>query len=209
MSNMNKFWLVLIGLVMSYGVSAASYTEGTEFIKIQKTVQNAPRVVEFFSFYCPHCYQFESVYHVSQTVVKNLPKDIKMERYHVDFLGPLGAELTKAWTVAMVLKVEDKVSPLLFEGIQKSESINTPADIKAVFIKAGVKSEEYDAALNSFVVKSLVVKQQQAANDFQLRGVPAMFVNGKYMVRNNGITIENADHYAKAYSDVVNFLISK
>lgn len=206
---MNKFWLVLIGLVMSYGVSAASYTEGTEFIKIQKTVQNAPRVVEFFSFYCPHCYQFESVYHVSQTVVKNLPKDIKMERYHIDFLGPLGAELTKAWTVAMVLKVEDKVSPLLFEGIQKSESINTPADIKAVFIKAGVKSEEYDAALNSFVVKSLVVKQQQAANDFQLRGVPAMFVNGKYMVRNNGIKIENADHYAKAYSDVVNFLISK
>lgn len=206
---MNKFWLALIGLVMSYSVSAASYTEGTEFIKIQKAVQNAPRVVEFFSFYCPHCYQFESIYHVSQTVAKNLPKDIKMELYHVDFLGPLGAELTKAWTVAMVLKVEDKVSPLLFEGIQKSESINTPADIKALFIKAGVKSEEYDAALNSFVVKSLVVKQQQAANDFQLRGVPAMFVNGKYMVRNNGITIEDADHYAKAYSDVVNFLISK
>lgn len=206
---MNKFWLALIGLVLSYGVSAANYTEGTEFIKIEKAVQNAPRVVEFFSFYCPHCYQFESVYHVSQTVAKNLPKDIKMERYHVDFLGPLGAELTKAWTVAMVLKVEDKVSPLLFEGIQKTESINTPADIKAVFIKAGVKSEEYDAALNSFVVKSLVVKQQQAVEEFQLRGVPAIFVNGKYMIRNNGITIEDVNNYAKAYSDVVNFLISK
>ncbi|MDR5617154.1 thiol:disulfide interchange protein DsbA [Arsenophonus sp.] len=206
---MNKFWLALIGLVLSYGVSAANYAEGTEFIKIEKAVQNAPCVVEFFSFYCPHCYQFESIYHVSQTVAKNLPKDIKMERYHVDFLGPLGAELTKAWTVAMVLKVEDKVSPLLFEGIQKTESINTPADIKAVFIKAGVKSEEYDAALNSFVVKSLVVKQQQAVEEFQLRGVPAIFVNGKYMIRNNGITIEDVNNYAKAYSDVVNFLISK
>lgn len=206
---MNKFWLALIGLLLSYGVSAANYAEGTEFIKIEKAAQNAPRVVEFFSFYCPHCYQFESIYHVSQTVAKNLPKDIKMERYHVDFLGPLGAELTKAWTVAMVLKVEDKVSPLLFEGIQKTESINTPADIKAVFIKAGVKSEEYDAALNSFVVKSLVVKQQQAVEEFQLRGVPAIFVNGKYMIRNNGITIEDVNNYAKAYSDVVNFLISK
>lgn len=206
---MNKFWLALIGLVLSYGVSAANYAEGTEFIKIEKAVQNAPRVVEFFSFYCPHCYQFESIYHVSQTVAKNLPKDIKMERYHVDFLGPLGAELTKAWTVAMVLKVEDKVSPLLFEGIQKTESINTPADIKAVFIKAGVKSEEYDAALNSFVVKSLVVKQQQVVEEFQLPGVPAIFVNGKYMIRNNGIKIEDVNNYAKAYSDVVNFLISK
>lgn len=206
---MNKFWLALIGLVLSYGVSAANYEEGTEFIKIEKAVQNAPRVVEFFSFYCPHCYQFESIYHVSRTVAKNLPKDIKMERYHVDFLGPLGAELTKAWTVAMVLKVEDKVSPLLFEGIQKTESINTPADIKDVFIKAGVKSEEYDAALNSFVVKSLVVKQQQAVEEFKLRGVPAIFVNGQYMIRNNGITIEDVNNYAKAYSDVVNFLISK
>lgn len=209
MSNMHKFWLALIGLVLSYGVSAANYAEGTEFIKIEKAVQNAPRIVEFFSFYCPHCYQFESIYHVSQTVAKNLPTDIKMERYHVDFLGPLGAELTKAWTVAMVLKVEDKVSPWLFEGIQKTESRNTTADIKAVFIKAGVKSEEYDAALNSFVVKSLVVKQQQAVEEFQLRGVPAIFVNGKYMIRNNGITIENVNNYAKAYSDVVNFLISK
>ncbi|RXK32860.1 protein disulfide isomerase [Arsenophonus endosymbiont of Bemisia tabaci Asia II 3] len=206
---MNKFWLALIGLVQSYGVFAANYVEGTEFIKIEKEVQNAPRVVEFFSFYCPHCYQFESIYHVSQTVAKNLPEDIKMERYHVDFLGPLGAELTKAWTVAMVLKVEDKVSPLLFEGIQKTESINTPADIKAVFTKAGVKSEEYDAALNSFVVKSLVVKQQQAVEEFQLRGVPAIFVNAKYMIRNNDITIEDVNNYAKAYSDVVNFLISK
>ncbi|CAA2930006.1 thiol:disulfide interchange protein DsbA [Arsenophonus endosymbiont of Bemisia tabaci] len=206
---MNKFWLALIGLVLSYGVSAANYAEGTEFIKIEKAVQNAPRVVEFFSFYCPHCYQFESIYHVSQTVAKNLPKDIKMERYHVDFLGPLGAELTKAWTVAMVLKVEDKVSPLLFERIQKTESINTPPDIKGVFIKAGVKSEQYDAALNSFVVKSLVLKQQQAVEEFQLRRVPAIFVNGKYMIRNNGITIEDVNNYAKAYSDVVNFLISK
>lgn len=132
-----------------------------------------------------------------------------MERYHVDFLGPLGAELTKAWTVAMVLKVEDKVSPLLFEGIQKTESIKTPADIKAVFIKAGVKNEEYDAALNSFVVKSMVIKQQKAAEDFQLRGVPAIFINGKYMVRNNGIKVEDVNNYAKIYSDVVNFLISK
>lgn len=209
LGHMNKFWLALIGLVMSYSVSIASYMEGNEFIKIPKAVQNAPHVVEFFSFYCPHCYQFESIYHVSKTVAKNLPKDIKMERYHVDFLGPLGADLTKAWAVAMVLKVEDKVSPLLFEGIQKSELINTPANIKAVFITAGIKSEEYDATLNSFVLKSLVVKQQQAAKDFQLRGVPAMCVNGKYIVRNNGITIEDADYYAKTYSDIVNFLISK
>ncbi|MFP3019382.1 MAG: thiol:disulfide interchange protein DsbA [Arsenophonus sp.] len=206
---MNKFYVVLIGLIISYSAFSANYTEGSEFIKIKKTVQNSLRVVEFFSFYCPHCYQFESIYHVPQTIAKNLPKDIKIERYHVDFLGLLGSELTKAWTVAMVLKVEDKVSQLLFEGIQKTESINTPSDIKAVFIKAGIKSEEYDTTLNSFIVKSLVIKQQKAAEDFQLRGVPATFVNDKYMIRSNGINVKDINNYAKTYSDIVNFLIKK
>lgn len=206
---MKKFLLALISLFISNSISAKSYTEGIEFIKIQKEVKNAPRVVEFFSFYCPHCYPFEFVYHVSQVIEKNLPKNIKIKRYHVDFLGPLGAELTKAWTVAMVLKIEDKVTPLLFEGIQKTESINTSADIKDIFVKIGIKSEKYDAAINSFVVQSLVIKQQKTAENFQLRGVPAIFVNGSYMVRNNGINVEDINNYAKTYSDVVKFLISK
>ncbi|MDT9587588.1 MAG: thiol:disulfide interchange protein DsbA [Candidatus Arsenophonus melophagi] len=206
---MNKFLLVLMKLVIFYSAAAASFTEGSEFTKMKQVVKNAPRVVEFFSFYCPHCYQFESIYHISQKIAKNLPKDIQMQRYHVDFGGPLGSDLTKAWTVGIVLKVEDKVLPLLFEGIQRAESIKNPSDIKAVFIKAGVKSEEYDSALNSFVVKSLVVQQQKAVKDFQLHSVPATFVNGKYMVCNNGIAIEDINYYANVYSDIVNFLINK
>lgn len=201
--------LALIGIAMSFGAAAANYTEGKEYTDIKQPVQNLPQVLEFFSFYCPHCYQFENVYKVPQTVEKNLPEGVKMERYHVDFLGPLGPNLTQAWAVAMVLKVEDKVTPVLFEGIQKTQSINTPADIRNAFVKAGVSGDEYDAALNSFVVKSLVAKQQNAAQDLKLRGVPAMFVDGKYQVRNNGIAVENAADYAKEFSNVVNYLVNK
>lgn len=206
---MKKIMLALIGIAMSFGAAAANYTEGKEYTEIKQPVQNLPQVLEFFSFYCPHCYQFENVYKVPQTVEKNLPEGVKMERYHVDFLGPLGPNLTQAWAVAMVLKVEDKVTPVLFEGIQKTQSINTPADIRNAFIKAGISGDEYDAALNSFVVKSLVAKQQNAAQDLKLRGVPAMFVDGKYQVRNNGIAVENAADYAKEFSNVVNYLINK
>ncbi|MDX4946608.1 thiol:disulfide interchange protein DsbA [Providencia manganoxydans] len=206
---MKKIMLALIGIAMSFGAAAANYTEGKEYTDIKQPVQNLPQVLEFFSFYCPHCYQFENVYKVPQTVEKNLPEGVKMERYHVDFLGPLGPNLTQAWAVAMVLKVEDKVTPVLFEGIQKTQSINTPADIRNAFVKAGVSGDEYDAALNSFVVKSLVAKQQNAAQDLKLRGVPAMFVDGKYQVRNNGIAVENAADYAKEFSNVVNYLVNK
>lgn len=206
---MKKIMLALIGIAMSFGVSAANYTEGKEYTDVKASVQNLPQVLEFFSFYCPHCYQFESVYKVPQTVAKNLPEGVKMERYHVDFLGPLGADLTQAWAVAIVLKAEDKVTPILFEGIQKTQSINSPADIRNAFIKAGISGEEYDAALNSFVVKSVVAKQQNAAQDLKLRGVPAIFVDGKYQVRNNGIAVDDAANYGKEFSSVVNFLVNK
>ncbi|CNJ17930.1 MULTISPECIES: thiol:disulfide interchange protein DsbA [Yersinia] len=206
---MKNVWLALVGMVMAFSVSAAQFTDGTQYQTLNKPVTGEPQVLEFFSFYCPHCYQFEEIYHVPQTVKKALPEGVKMTRYHVEFLGPLGKELTQAWAVAMALGVEEKVTPLMFEGVQKTQTVQTPDDIRNVFIKAGVSGEDYDAALNSFVVKSLVVQQQKAAEDLQLRGVPAMFVNGKYMIKNDGIDTSSMDNYVKQYADVVKFLLTQ
>ncbi|WP_145598826.1 thiol:disulfide interchange protein DsbA [Yersinia alsatica] len=206
---MKNVWLALVGMVMAFSASAAQFTDGTQYQTLNKPVTGEPQVLEFFSFYCPHCYQFEEVYHVPQTVKKALPEGVKMTRYHVEFLGPLGKELTQAWAVAMALGVEDKVTPLMFEGVQKTQTVQTPDDIRNVFIKAGVSGEDYDAALNSFVVKSLVVQQQKAAEDLQLRGVPAMFVNGKYMIKNDGMDTSSMDNYVKQYADVVKFLLTQ
>ncbi|PHM38897.1 protein disulfide isomerase I [Xenorhabdus mauleonii] len=206
---MKKFWLVLVGAFMAFSASAANFSEGKQYVALKKPVENQPQVVEFFSFYCPHCYQFENVYHVPSTVEKNLPAGVTHERYHVDFIGPLGSALTDAWAVAIVMKIQDKVTPILFDGIQKNQSIHTKADIRNAFIKAGVSGEDYDAALNSFIVQSVAAKERQAANDFALRGVPAVFVSGKYQINNGGIDATSAMDYAPKFSQVVNYLLTK
>ncbi|VTN08073.1 Thiol:disulfide interchange protein DsbA precursor [Raoultella ornithinolytica] len=56
----------------------------------------------------------------------------------------------------MALGVEDKITVPMFEAVQKTQTVQTVADIRKVFVDAGVKGEDYDAAWNSFVVKSLV-----------------------------------------------------
>jgi len=206
---MKKIFLALVGMVMAFSVSAAQFSDGAQYVTLDKTVANEPQVLEFFSFYCPHCYQFEQVWHVSDNIRKNLPKDVKYAKYHVEFLGPLGKQLTQAWAVAIALGVEDKVSPLMFDAVQKQQSVQNADDIRKVFIQAGVKGEDYDAALNSFVVKSLVVQQEKAAADLGLQGVPSVFVNGKYMVKNDGLDTSSMDSYVKQYSDVINFLATK
>jgi len=206
---MKKIWLALAGMILAFSASAADITEGKQYNTLDKPVAGEPQVLEFFSFYCPHCYDFEQVWHVSEAVKKKLPEGTKMTKYHVEFLGPLGKEMTQAWAVAMALGVEDKISSPMFEAVQKTQTVQTVADIRDVFIKAGVKGEEYDAAWNSFVVKSLVAQQEKAAADLQLQGVPAMFVNGKYQIDQNGMDKDSLDAFVKSYADTVKFLVEK
>lgn len=206
---MKKIWLALAGIILAFSASAADITEGKQYNTVDKPVAGEPQVLEFFSFYCPHCYDFEQVWHVSEAVKKKLPQGTKMTKYHVEFLGPLGKEMTQAWAVAMALGVEDKISSPMFEAVQKTQTVQTVADIRDVFIKAGVKGEEYDAAWNSFVVKSLVAQQEKAAADLQLQGVPAMFVNGKYQIDQRGMDGSSLDAFVKSYADTVKFLVEK
>ncbi|AUG98741.1 thiol:disulfide interchange protein DsbA [Prodigiosinella confusarubida] len=206
---MKKIWLLLIGVIMAFSASAADFSNGKQYVTLDRPETQEPQVLEFFSFYCPHCYQFARIYHIPDAIQKELPTGIKITKYHVDFLGPLGKELTKAWAVAIALGIEDKISPLMFDAVQKTQTVEKPEDIRQVFIDAGVTGEEYDSALNSFVVKSLVVQQEKAAADLQLRGVPSIFVNGKYMIKNDGLDTSSMDIYVKQYADVVKYLLTK
>jgi thiol:disulfide interchange protein DsbA len=204
-----KIGLALAGMFLAFSVSAADFTDGKQYITLDKSVAGAPQVLEFFSFYCPHCYQFEDVLHVSDNVKKKLPEDVKLVKYHVEFLGPLGKQITQAWAVAMALGVEDKITVPMFEAVQKSQTVQNEADIRKVFVDAGIPGEEYDAALNSFVVKSLVAQQEKAAADFQLRGVPAMYVDGKYMLNTQGMDTSDLDVFVQQYANTVKHLVEK
>ena len=196
---MKKVWLALAGMILAFSASAAQITDGKQYITLDKPIAGEPQVLEFFSFYCPHCYQFEEVLHVSDNVRQKLPEGTKMTKYHVEFLGPLGKDLTQAWAVAIAM----------FEAVQKNQTVQSVADIRKVFVDAGVKGEDYDAAWNSFVVKSLVAQQEKAAADLQLQGVPAMYVNGKYQLNPQGMDTSNMDVFVAQYADTVKQLVYK
>jgi len=208
---MKKILFALVGMVLAFSASAAQFTDGQQYTTLQKPATGEPQVLEFFSFFCPHCYEFERVWHVSDAVRKSLPAGTKVTKYHVEFLGgDMGKVVTQAWAVAMALGVEDKVTAPIFDGIQKTQTITNPDSLKDTFVKAaGITPEQYDAAWNSFVVKSLVAQQEKAAEDVDLRGVPAMFVNGKYMVNNGGLDTSSMDNYVQQYVNVVKFLLTQ
>ena len=43
---MKKMWLALLGMVMAFGVSAAPFTNGEQYITLDKPVNGAPQVLD-------------------------------------------------------------------------------------------------------------------------------------------------------------------
>lgn len=189
------------------GQASVILTEGKQYSKLANPVKEAPPVVEFFSFYCPACSSFYSPYQVSKNIEAMLPEGVKVEKYHASFMGAMGKQLTEAWSIAKALGVEDKVEGPLFDAVLKQRSVKNEDDIKAVFVQAGVDAGEFDAARNSFMVKTLTARQESAAEEFALTGTPSFYVNGKYQIKNNGIKDGSTEGYGKEFADIVHQLM--
>lgn len=204
-------YIILISVLCMFLCNSciSTITEGRQYIRLSKPIQNAPELLEFFSFYCSHCYQFEQIYNISNSIKERLPKDVIFCKYHINYLGDLGKQLTHAWAVAIVLGITEKIEPILFMAVQEKQSIHTLQDIKTIFIQLGITADKYDETWNSILVKSLIANQEQAAVSFRLTSIPAIFVKGKYMVKNDGLDTSSVNAYIDQFSEILNLLIEK
>jgi len=158
---MKKIFALLVGLVLlPLSVNAADFKEGTNYEVIKQTATEKPEVLEFFSFYCPHCFKFEPL---MKKLAEDLPADVTIKKNHVNFLGgAMGAEITKAYAAADLLNVKEEVSSIIFDQIHtQRKAINSEDDILAIFVKAGVSEEEAKAALASFPVSGMASQMKR------------------------------------------------
>ena len=207
---MKKFILMLCTLFIGLNVMNANATEfsaGKDYFVLNQPQSPQKEVIQFFSFSCPHCYDFETLYKIPQKIQAALPAGVSFKQYHLSF-SPDTAYLTRAWAVAMALGVEDKVRDPLFDAVHNGE-VNSINDVRQIFVKAGILAEEFDNALNSFAVNGLVKKQENALQKFNVRGVPDVFVNGRYEVNIESFAGLTTDQFIKRYVELVLYLVNK
>jgi DSBA-like thioredoxin domain. len=200
---MKKLLMVFAGLLMTSLVHAAPlFKEGVNYDVVKQTAAAKPEVMEFFSYFCPHCYQFEPII---ADLKKSVGSEVTFKRNPVSFLGQnMGIELQKAYAVAKLLGVEEKFSPAMFKVIQVDR--NPPKDraaVKAVFESIGVKGSDFDGAIDSFAVVGQASQFDHNTESFNIRGVPATVVNGKYLLKTESIKSE------QEYMELVKFLLQK
>ena len=67
------------------------------------------------------------------------------------------------------------------------------------FVNYGVPEAKFNSMYNSFAITSKVAQAKKLAQQYQLSGVPAVVVNGKYVVQGQDATV----------TDVVSYLVEK
>ena len=181
---MKKALLMAAALLLApMATLAADYKEGVHYTVINEGPETAkPEITEFFSFFCPHCYNFSKT--VIPKLESNLPEGVAFNQSHVDFIGrEMGPVMSRAFAIAHQLNVDKKIEAAIFAAIHdKRQQFTRPDDVKAVFIANGVEAKDYDAAANSFMVNAKLSKMKRDTENAKLTGVPSLVVNGKYRV---------------------------
>ncbi|MBL6734762.1 MAG: thiol:disulfide interchange protein DsbA/DsbL [Shewanellaceae bacterium] len=159
-----------------------------EIINYNVSPVTKPKVTEYFSFLCPHCYNFEKNY-IPTLATALSASNVVFEQHHVDFIGgALGASLSKAYALSYQLNVDKKIKPLLFEACKADpQQFSRQNALKQFFLKHGVNEQEYDANINAFIVNTKVAQMHFKAKKSKIKGVPAFVVNEKYLIKNESV----------------------
>ena len=194
----------LFGFLSSFHANAM-----VEWEYLKPPVSSGPAVVEFFSFYCPPCYMFSQTLGIDQEIRRVLPKNERMEKYHVSFLGPLGHELTRMWSLAKVKNVEESVEKAFFTATMVEKNLNTPEDIRRLFMDAtGMSREEYDREIKSQAVDNMLAKQESLLREYKVAGTPSIYVLGKYHINNQAFSSPTVEAFNRRYADVIRKLLA-
>lgn len=186
---MKKVLLMAAALLIApLSALAVDYQEGVHYTVINEGPgTEKPEITEFFSFYCPHCYNFSKT--VVPKIESSLPEGVTFKQSHVEFIGrEMGVEMSRAFAVAHQLNVEGKMDAAIFAAIHdKKQRFTNRDDIRKLFVANGVEGKDFDSAANSFMVNAQMAKMKRDTENAKLSGVPSLVVNGKYRVETGSI----------------------
>lgn len=181
--------LLATGALLTTSASAQLlYAQGKDYTVLETpmTLQNAGQkeVVEFFSYTCPHCYNLEP--HILKWKTEKKPADVGF--YQIPSVGG------KLWTftarvkyVADKLKLGHEFDAKYFDALHKDKNrrlMGSKDDVIEFMVKeAGADKAAVEKAWNSLQVKSKLKQSETLWQQAGLSGVPAVVVNGKYVVK--------------------------
>ena len=180
---LQKLVLPLAAMFVAAAATAQVPQEGKQFLRLAtpQPVETGKKieVLEFFSYGCPHCGDFEPIL---QGWLKTAPADVQFRRVPVMFQDrwvPLGKE----YYTLEALGEDARLSPMLFTAIHKD---GLPAWQEKAFLdwaqSKGLDRKKVEDIYNSFAIAGKVNRARAQAQAYNVQSVPLVIVDGKYLV---------------------------
>ena len=173
--------LVLLSLA---SLGQASVIAGHDYVVLdvpqRQEAKGKIEVIEFFSWGCPHCYEFSSLLN---RWLATLPKDAVFRRVPVGFGHPEWDTLARAYYALQSTGDLARLDSQIFEAIHRDHvSLFDEPSITAWVGKHGVNVPEFTKAFNGFGVGISVGQAEQATMSYRVSGVPTIAIGGRYTV---------------------------
>ena len=158
-----------------------SAVEGRQYSRINpQPVETGKKieVIEFFSYGCPHCAEFEPFL---MDWLKAQPADVAFRRIPVMF-QPRWVELAKVFYTLEAMGEDAKLSPEVFSAIHsKGLALWEPAKFYDWAATKGLDRKKVEDIYNSFSMSGRVNRAKQLAQAYNVQEVPLVIVDGKFV----------------------------
>jgi thiol:disulfide interchange protein DsbA len=191
--------IVLMTVCMPVLAATTAFVEGKDYKLLASPSPATPGVIEvreFFWYGCPHCFRLDPFV---TNWLKTKPKDVNFVRTPAALNPVWEGNARGYYAVEMMGLVEQTHTPLFNTIHEKQVRIFDEDSLAHFYQRYGVDSAKFHGLFNSFAVTGKVAQSKALAQKYQIEGVPAVVVNGKYVVSG-----ENAK-----VLEVTDFLIAK
>ena len=183
---MIKRWFMGIATLLLLSGSAlaqSTFVEGTDYQTISPAVKTSQPdkvvVTEVFWYGCPHCFRFEPFV---ERWSASLPEGVVFEQLPSS-LNPRWIEHARAYYAFKMMNAHDQTHKALFDAIHlKRQRLNDLDSLAQFAVEQGLDEKLFRETYFSFPVETQIRKNTQKEKRYGHRGVPAVIVNGKYLV---------------------------
>ena len=181
--------VIVVGIVVYFSTMVlkestilGEFVEGEHYFLIENPRRirgEQIEVMEFFSYACVHCYNFDPDLNDWVEAKGELIKFVRMPAVANDYWRILG----RNYFAMEELDILEKYHMALFREVHEvKRNFSSPDKLIDYFESQGIPRADYEKAFNSSAVLRKVSDADQMARRLRVASVPTIVVHGKYVV---------------------------
>jgi thiol:disulfide interchange protein DsbA len=162
-------------------------------------------VIEFFSYACPHCADFEPFL---QDWLKRKPKDVEYRMVPMVFRESW-KPLAKLYFTLEQMALVDKYHLKVYDALHKqNQQLFTDQAVTDWALKQGIDKAKFEQTYHSFGIDTKVQRAAAMGRSYGVQFTPSLAVNGKYWTGPSMVMSPNGGLDIPRFFEVVDRLVA-